>query len=637
MSEYFLKKEISPPNKATTLLPPSTNYQPTTLYDWAKFYRDELHWSIIPIIKRTKKPLVEWKVFQTRLANDEELDQWFKGKSNLEVGIGLVTGKLSGVIVVDEDTYKQKEGAPAILSTLKSKTGRGGIHHFFQLHNELRNSVNDELAVDIRAEGGFVVLPPTIHPNGKQYEWIDQARFGHIPELPPAILQAILPANKRAANNGNANFREPLKAQDFIGLNQGSRNDRLHQFVCSLLNKHPEGEARTLAWAMNLTFNPPLGEKEFNTLFDSAITFIRANPKSSSYSNNKKEIDKQRDKWQFFSADDLKEKDLPPPEFTVTPLAVEDGINMISGDPASMKSMVLVHMAIQITKGEKVFGKFDSKQSGVLVVDDENGERELKKRFNKLGAFSASLPLHYIAYPDPPMAFELADVQYLITKCKEMKASVIMFDSYVRFLDGKSENESSDTSEINRTLKEFVKTGITVIFIHHHRKAGLVKAKGGQEARGSSDLLAGVNSHLIVSKKKDSLVIKQVKLREDKALEPFEVMAVDSENKTKLSFEYVGEVKPEADLLEEAKTAILDILSQSDRPLYTKEISDAVSEAVGIGKKTSDNALKELVSEKSVELDPNKHEKNRNYYYLPDDKPSNDEPVDEIQKALDQI
>lgn len=52
-------------------------------------------------IKAEKKPLVSWKTYQQRLPTQEELFQWWKQWPNAQVGI--VTGGISGVVIIDLD------------------------------------------------------------------------------------------------------------------------------------------------------------------------------------------------------------------------------------------------------------------------------------------------------------------------------------------------------------------------------------------------------------------------------------------------------------------------------------------------------------------------------------------------------
>ena len=73
------------------------------LYEIATKLTLQYGWSCIPVDPKTKKPVVKWIEYQTRYAELEELQEWFEGKTTKDISIGVVTGKLSDLLVVDSD------------------------------------------------------------------------------------------------------------------------------------------------------------------------------------------------------------------------------------------------------------------------------------------------------------------------------------------------------------------------------------------------------------------------------------------------------------------------------------------------------------------------------------------------------
>jgi hypothetical protein len=76
-------------------------------------------WSIIPIRSGDKRPLVRWEEFQCRRPRAEEVQAWFSGWP--EAGIGIVTGAVSGLVVLDIDS---RHGGDASLERLERQHGR---------------------------------------------------------------------------------------------------------------------------------------------------------------------------------------------------------------------------------------------------------------------------------------------------------------------------------------------------------------------------------------------------------------------------------------------------------------------------------------------------------------------------------
>lgn len=131
-------------------------------------------WSLIPLLG--KQPgVATWKEYQTRLPSADELGAWFAEADPRPTGIGVITGKLSGVVVVDCDT---PDDAAHWLhrfprSPLTVETGRGGVHVYYQapcaaVHNRAKLFHRQ---IDFRGDGGYVAAPPSRHPSGRHYAW----------------------------------------------------------------------------------------------------------------------------------------------------------------------------------------------------------------------------------------------------------------------------------------------------------------------------------------------------------------------------------------------------------------------------------------------------------------------------------
>ena len=137
-------------------------------------------WSIIPIKPGDKRPLVRWEQFQHRPPGAAEVCDWFRAWP--DAGIGIVTGTVSGLVVLDVDVrhggdvalqqLKREHGR--LPTTVECRTGGGGRHLYFAHPGGLvRNKVGLAPGIDIRADGGYVVAPPSLHASGLRYVWAD--------------------------------------------------------------------------------------------------------------------------------------------------------------------------------------------------------------------------------------------------------------------------------------------------------------------------------------------------------------------------------------------------------------------------------------------------------------------------------
>jgi len=229
-------------------------------------------WSILPIMPGLKRPAVaSWVQYQKRKPTKEELQLWFEDPT---MGVGVVTGAISNLLVVDEDSYKENGIKLELETPLKAISGSGGRHLYFRYSEGIGNAVNHTKSIDIRGEGGFIVLPPTIHPNGETYRWESEVpeNLESLPALDASIANEIAKTDMVASK---------LNISDYLSVDSGGRNDSLHRVACAILNKHPEAEAIPIIMGINQTYSPPLPEWEIKQIIDSAKAFVKNNPKKT--------------------------------------------------------------------------------------------------------------------------------------------------------------------------------------------------------------------------------------------------------------------------------------------------------------------------------------------------------------------
>ena len=128
---------------------------------------------MIPVNGATKKPTIpSWTEYQTRHATEDEVRAW--DKAGLLKGIAIVTGKISGITVVDVDTEEadrefQEACGDTLLETPTVKTPNGGKHYYFKYDPQLKTKAGYRPNIDIRNDGGYVIAPPTMNGNGNGY------------------------------------------------------------------------------------------------------------------------------------------------------------------------------------------------------------------------------------------------------------------------------------------------------------------------------------------------------------------------------------------------------------------------------------------------------------------------------------
>ncbi len=153
-------------------------------------------WLIFPCKAGTKQPAVSnWRRLATR--DPARIVRWLGDFP--ECNWAIATGPASGLFVLDVDG---EEGFASYLSlcqsygeieTLGVKTSRGSHLYFrYPATGVVRNSAaRVGRGLDVRGVGGYVLTPPSIHPDGVAYEWLGGVEDRPIASAPPWLLRAI--------------------------------------------------------------------------------------------------------------------------------------------------------------------------------------------------------------------------------------------------------------------------------------------------------------------------------------------------------------------------------------------------------------------------------------------------------------
>jgi hypothetical protein len=120
-------------------------------------------------ILKGKRPVLKNWTNLSRLPRDL-LTNWVRHDN-----IGLFTGHISGLAVLDIDLAKGAQVPPGLPNTVTVETGGGGLHLYFTIPEGMlipNSQGRIAFGVDVRGEAGQVVFPGSIHPDtGRVYRW----------------------------------------------------------------------------------------------------------------------------------------------------------------------------------------------------------------------------------------------------------------------------------------------------------------------------------------------------------------------------------------------------------------------------------------------------------------------------------
>lgn len=185
---------------------------------------------------------------------------------NPDANIGCATGEISGIVVLDIDIKHNRSSKEfKIPPTAVVKTGGGGEHLFFKYPGKNIKSTNGQvfgIGVDIKADGGYVILAPSLHLSGNRYEWIIPFEDKEdLAEMPDWFLNAI-----------NINQKGKKWFEGRNGVSEGSRNETATSMAGKLLISTPYELWENIGWENLKVWNqkcfPPLDERELRNTWD---------------------------------------------------------------------------------------------------------------------------------------------------------------------------------------------------------------------------------------------------------------------------------------------------------------------------------------------------------------------------------
>ena len=214
--------------------------------------------------KKPKRPLVAWEQFQTQKPTEADIRYWWKQWPH--AAIGLVTGEINGIIVVDaeRDANFSLFGCDKI-ETPTSATGGGGRHYFFA-YEPTRNATKFAPFYDIRGDGGYVIAPPSKHESGGVYEWLTPFGTSPLAPFPNNVREALKQIGESQRKSVTSILSEITQ--------EGSRNDTAASVVGKLLSRFKPSEWESMAWPLLQGWNEaktssPLDNDELRAVYES--------------------------------------------------------------------------------------------------------------------------------------------------------------------------------------------------------------------------------------------------------------------------------------------------------------------------------------------------------------------------------
>jgi hypothetical protein len=333
---------------------------PNCLLTAARDYADRFNWAIIPV--RGKEAACHWKKFQLARPGDRQLRGLFTMRDLTGVAV-LAGGVSDGLRVRDFDlaaAYHAWAAAhPDLAAALPTSRTARGFHVYFRA--DLPDAVTVFEDGELRAGRGYVVLPPSPHPDGGRYEWVVPP--GAVIPVVADVDAAGLTGPTGSALQGAASPAVVDAIEKTLPTGHGQRVRRLWHF------------ARRLKGIPGLDTSPAALESYARAWYDRARPFIKT-------------VRFEATELAFYDAWTNADTPLTDDQFLTWARAILDGPDpdWLGGVflPAAGKKLLRVCAALQQRAGETPF--FLAARSAASAVGvDPTYANEVLKRLVKAG------------------------------------------------------------------------------------------------------------------------------------------------------------------------------------------------------------------------------------------------------------
>lgn len=481
----------------------------------------ERGWSVIPIHPETKRPLIKWRQYQASHPDPEEIEGWFGAWPDAQLAV--VTGELSGVVVVDTDNpeaeaYARKHGLARTPMTVRTKNGR----HFYFAHPKdgvrrgpragvnVRRNAPDWPAIeglDFRGDGSYALLPPS-----KNYSWEGEVDFEDLPVWSDWVPPASEPIDKEFSFADldlsdvpaiDGRLSEWERTAQFViekfpstkkipsGLGNG-RNERVMRYASECVLEGFWGQQlrlRVIAY-MREFFVEPLPFAEFEATCGSVEEMERRNhperfDEEGNYihkpeekiveemASHKRKLIYARDAEALIEEADAR-------SYLIEPWLRKGTINQFYAYSGHGKSTLVANALYALACGCRNFGPWEMPTGAarVLYLDYENGPGTIGVRLGSYAEMYGDAEDRFAVWTpflkdgeemDLNTPKGMADLEGWV---KWYRPDVVVIDTIRSAFPGMSENDASEWGRVNKLAIKLRNAGYAVILIHHSNKPG---------------------------------------------------------------------------------------------------------------------------------------------------------------------
>lgn len=419
-----------------------------------------------------------------------QIAAWWDGSQLYNVG--LATG--GGLVVLDVDiNHDAGKYGDETLSELERQhsplpdtwtclTGGGGVHYYFRCDDPaLTVAAGFAPGLDYRGAGGYVVVPPSVHENGREYVW-------EVEHTPTSCALATLPEwlHTLMLNGSKAAPAPRREAPEKVA--EGKRNQELFKLAASLRSKGLTVEEITAAVmeANRGRCNPPLPDSEIKNICNSAGRYDRGKPKEQA----------ERPRPSIVKASQVPYE---PPRWTIAPYIQRGKGTLIQADNGTGKTAFVCAIAAHVSTGRALLDIPVETPGDVLLLSVEDDLPVLRGRIEASGG---DLDKCHFLTNAAGLSFNSPEVEEAV---KQVQARLVIFDPLQAFMGAKVDmfRANETRPELAKLFEMCDRNDCACIIIAHTAKNTGDKSPVNR-ALGSVDIPAAMRSVLQIIENPDN-------------------------------------------------------------------------------------------------------------------------------------
>lgn len=478
-----------------------------------------MRWHVFPLEPRTKRPLGRLvpRGMLDATTDPDIIAGWWRTQPEAGIGIALAQ---SGLVAVDVDprnggteTFEQLQAEHGSLrSEVMAFTGGGGEHHVFAIPGGHQISLPGTLGpgVDLKANG-YIVVEPSIHPNGQAYGWEASSSplDGVVPSPLPDWLRSLRVDLQRPAPKLGDVPVDPRQARDVREALYLLDADDHDTWVRAGMALHSTGwghpaYAIWCAWSQQSTKFDSTDQRKrwesFHTDGERSIrlSFIFAQAQAKGWANPAARLEAvpasavEAPALPILSLGQLREASQSI-TWSVKHVVPADSVGLLFGGSGTFKSFIALDYALHVAHGMPWLGR-KTRKGAVLFIAAEGGAglwRRVQAWHQARGLQWDGLPFYVL--PVAVMLGKHSDKVVSAARGLGIEPGVVIVDTMSQTFDGE-ENSANEVAGYLRELGAQFRAlwRCVVMVVHHSGHQATERPRGSSAIRANVDFMLGV-------------------------------------------------------------------------------------------------------------------------------------------------